>query len=271
MNWLPGLGSPPPSSQNSFSVPPDPEFDEVEYSVVCDGCGKHFWSLSKAYSHAALTAHVLHKETISPSSHAGVLHSPVNNSARALETNTVFPSTAEAEANTDTSDQEDGEDSGDDKYPLCYECGRYFWSHEEADYHAKIGHMQDTVIIPSSDPDGWPTSASASPVLTPTSPAANSSIHPSYPYWNIGPGTASLAGNEGTTPNSPYWTTEPETDRAISPAYPLYDGGVNSTSPGYSEGANPPSMYLNTSPTSGHAMTLFGEQFARPFVPNVSQ
>lgn len=146
-----------------------------------------------------LTAHV---------SHVAVLPSPVTSSARLSETNPFLTSTAEAEANTDTPDQGDGEDGGDDEYPLCYDCGRYFWSHEEASYHAKVGHNQDTEMVPSSALDGSPISVSASPVLAPTSRAANPSVHPSYSSWKIGPGTASFAGDEDITPNSPDWTTE---------------------------------------------------------------
>ena len=257
MNWLPGLGNPPHTSQNSNSCsPPDPEVDEVEFSVVCDGCGTHFWSLSKAHSHAALTAHVLREITMSPSSPVGVLHSPVNSSARASETNTVSISTAEAEA--DTSDQEDGEDSGDDNYPMCYDCGRYFWCHEEADYHARIGHIQDTETVPSTD--GSSTSASASPVLNPAFTAAESSIHSSYPYWNF-PTPPGYSGGVNLT--------SPRYNEGVNPNPLGNNGSINTTSLSHNGGANPAFTYLNTSPTSGHAMTLFG--ITRPFLPNISQ
>lgn len=239
----------------------DPKVDEVQCSIVCDDCGKHFWSRSKADSHAALTAHVLHEGIISPSSPVIIPDSPAACSAYAPRTNTLFTSAKEAEAslNAETPDKEDSGDSGEE-HSLCFDCGRHFWSHEAANYHVQKGHMQDTEIVPSSAPDGSPTFAATVPAVDSTSSAAKSSINPSSLYRKTGPGTASLANNGGITPTPPCWTTEQTTGRAIPPTSPFNNRGLDSTA-----------MYGTTSPTSGRAMAVVRKQIARPPVPKVSQ
>ena len=99
INWLPGLGDLSHHGSNSLSTPRaeletglntqagESEVDEVQDSIVCDDCGKQFWSRSKADSHAALTAHVLWEDF----------------SSSAIE--------AKASPGLDTPDREDGEDS----------------------------------------------------------------------------------------------------------------------------------------------------------------
>ena len=174
MDWLPELGNPSHGGQSSVPAPPDTEVDEVQYSIVCDDCGRHFWSRSKADPHAALTAHVLHEANVSPSSHFTVPHSPAINSACAPEGNMHFASAIEAEAspNSKNPDLEDRGDSGDEEYSPCFDCGKYFWSHEAVTDHAKTGHLQDTEMVPSTTPDGSPTSS-----------AANLGISRSSPHW----------------------------------------------------------------------------------------
>ncbi|KAF6237001.1 hypothetical protein HO173_004880 [Letharia columbiana] len=267
MDWLPGLGSPSHSGSNAVSTPraaletslntqtADSKVDEVQYSIVCDDCGKHFWSRSKANSHAALTAHVLHEEIESPT----VSNSPAATPASAPETTTPFTPAIKVEAspNTDTPGQEEREGSGDGKYSVCFGCGRHFGSHEAAYNHAKAEHMQDTELVPSSAPDGSPTFAAVGPAVPPTSPAANPSIHPSSLYQITGPDTTSLAANGGIIPTSLYWATEQTPDYAISPTSPVYNRGVS-----------PTLMYRIAGPTSDHAMALLRKEIARPPVPN---
>lgn len=163
VDWLPGLGNPSHGGQSSVPAPPDMEVDEVQYSIVCDDCGRHFWSRSKADSHAALTAHVLHEANVSPSSHVTVPHSPAINLACAPEVNMYFASAIEAEAspNSKNPDLEDRGDSGDEEYSPCFDCDKHFWSHEAGTDHAKTGHLQDTEMVTSSAPDGSPTSSAA--------------------------------------------------------------------------------------------------------------
>ena len=159
----------------------DPKVDEVQYSIVCDDCGKHFWSRSKADSHGALTAHVLHEEFISPQSPVIVGNFPAASSASAPDSSPPLTSAIEAEASP-YADTPDSEDSENDEYSICFDCGRHFWSHEAANNHAKTGHMHDTEMVPSSAPDMYDTSAVAGPAVTPTSLAASLSISPS-PHW----------------------------------------------------------------------------------------
>lgn len=110
----------------------------------------------KADSHAALTAHVLHNETISPTSPVSVPNPSAANSASSPEINTLFTHAVEVEIspNIDTPNQEDSEDA---EHPICFDCGRHFWSQEVAHIHALIAHMHDTGIVRSSAPDRSPT------------------------------------------------------------------------------------------------------------------
>lgn len=259
MDWLPGLGA---QSHNSSDLAPAPRaklesgfntkaanrvLDEVQYSIVCHDCGKHFWRRSTADSHAALTAHVLHEDIVSPSSPVIVSSSPAASWASAHRTNTFLTSGTDAETspNTDILDQGDSKDIGDEEYPVSFECVRHFWSYEAAKNYARIGHMQDTEMVPSSILDGSysPTSSTIDPAVISTFLA-----------------TASPPAIRGTAPTSPSWTTKNTSSREFSP-----------TSPIDSEDDIPNSTYGISSPTSGRETALFRENFAHPTVPNVSQ
>ncbi len=322
MEWLPGLGTPSHSGSKSTSASgaeletglntqaADPNVDEVQYSIVCDDCGRHFWSRFKAHSHAALTAHVLHREIISPSSPVTIPDSP----AACLASAPTSAKDTEASFNTETSDTEGGIDSEDEEHSLRFDSNRHFRSYEAANNDSKTGNMQNADMVPSSVPEGSHNFVIACPAAT-VFCAAKPSINPSFLYRNTGPGTAALlkdretptslysdpkatAGhavsptspvyNRGANPTSPRWTTKQMTGRAISPTSPGYHGGANPipphwtteqmtgraispTSPGYGGGVNPTSMYGITSPESGPAMAILLKQMARPSVPNVSQ
>ena len=272
--WLPGLGHQSDAGATSFSAELetsldtqaiDPKFDAVQYSIVCDGCGKHFWSRSKADAHAALTAHDLHKEHISPSSPVTLLESPTASPASSLGTNAFVASAIGARAgpNMDNSDREDNEDSGDEEYSRCYDCGEPFWSREAANNHAKLQHTQSKEFVPSSVADGSPASATAGPAVIPTSLAADSSVHPNTVCWNTRPGYNPFAANGGTNPTSPSWSeiqtislANAPTSPVFSPTFPVYGGGINPTS---------------TYGTISHAMDPIPNQFSSPTVPGVSQ
>lgn len=257
MDWLPGLGTQSHSFSNLASAPranletglntkaANGALDEVQYSIVCYDCGKHFWRRSTADSHAALTAHVLHEDVISPSSPVIVPSSPTISWDSAHRTKASLSSATDAETsvNTDVIDQGDTEDIGGEEYPVCFECGRYFSSYEAASNHARIGHMQDLEMILSSLPDGSPISTATNPAVTPTFPA-----------------TASPHAIRGIAPTSPSWTTEHTSSRGFSP-----------TSPNDSEDDFPTSTYEISSRTSDDAMALFQELYALPTTPNVSQ
>ena len=272
--WVPGLGHQSNAGSRSFPAElgtsldtqgTDPKVDEVQYSIVCDGCGKHFWSRSKADAHAALTAHVLHKEYISPSSPVAVLESPTAGPASSLETNALFASAMGARAgpDMDKSDRQDNEDSGDEEYSRSYDCSSHFWSREAAYNHAKLQHMQDKDLVHSSVSDGSPASATVGPAVIPTSLAADSSVHSNTVCWNTRPVYSPFAANGGTNATSPSWSQErtispanAPTSPAISPTFPVYDGDIN-----------PNSMYG----TLSQAMDPIPKQFSRPTVPSVSQ
>ena len=266
MDWLPGLGT---QSHNSFDLASAPRakletghntkaanrvFDEVQYSIVCHDCGKNFWRRSTADSHAALTTHVLHEDTMSPSSPVIVPISPATSWATAPRTNTPLNSLTETETslNADFLDHGYSEDIGDEEYSVCFDCGKHFWSYEAASNHARIGHMQDTEIVPSSVPDESPTLAATDPAVTPTFPAASPGTKPTPLFRKTGPDTASPPGVGGKFPTSASWTSECTSSRGFSPTSPTSAHGI-------------------TSPTSGHATALFREKFAHPTVPNVSQ
>ncbi len=277
MDWLPGLGKSSHGASNSFSAPrADPETafntqvvdDEVQYSIECEDCGKHFWSRAKAHSHAALTAHVLRKPNNSPLSP----RSPATISASAPEMVTLF-SEREREASSDPDtlflkteavaspdldllDQDFSEGSGD---IICVDCDRRFRSYEAINNHAKRVHMLDTEIVPSSVPDGFPASTAdtAGPAVKPTYSTANPSIHTDSVYWNTKPGYIYLGGKH---PTPPYLDAEQTIPHAIFPTHPLYDGGENTTS-----------TYGTTRATSNHSADVFRGRIAGQPVPDVSQ
>lgn len=256
MDWLPGLGTKSRSGCNPFSAELEAglntkavpsEVDEVQYSIVCDDCGKHFWSHSKANFHTALTAHVLHKENTSPNSPVTFLESPTASSASLLDTTTDLTSAREADAspNGDITDQENSGDIGDEEYSI-------------ANDHVEIGHMHDTELVHSSVPDGSTFSATVGPAVYATSPAANpGGVHPDTVYWNTRPGNNSPTA-KGKNPTSSFWTNRP-TRPGVCPTRPVYDRGISPTST------------HGTSPTSSHAMKLFQKHFARPTMLNVGQ
>lgn len=278
MDWLPGLGNPHQGRSNSGFAPraeletalntqaADSRVDEVQYSIVCDDCGKHFWSRSKADSHAALTTHVLHEEIISPCPTMTIPEFPAATSASAPDTATLFTCAKQAVSsiNTETPDEEDSED---EEHSLCFGCGRHFWSHEAADNHAKTAHLQDTDMVPSIAPDRSSNLGAADPTATPKYSAASPSVGSSSLYWNTGPGTASLADNGAINPTSPNWTLKQIFHPAISPTSPPV---ISPTSPLYKEGVSPSSVKGITCPTSGRAMDLFRGPVSRPGLLNVS-
>ncbi len=277
MDWLPRLGKLPPGASNSVSAPrADLETafntqavdDEVQYSIECEDCSKHFWSRAKAHSHAALTAHVLRKPSTSPF----IPGSPATISASAPEMDTLSserdgdasqdPDTlflkreAVASPDPDLLDQNFSGGSGD---IICVNCDRRFQSYEAVNRHAKRAHMRDTEIVPSSAPDGFPTSTAgtASPAVKRTYSTANPSIDTSSVYWNTKPGRTYSGGKH---PTSPRLNAEQTNPHAIFPTYPLYDGGGNATS-----------TYGTTSPTSSYSADLFHGRIAGHPMPDVSR
>ena len=212
----------------------DRVLDQVQYPIACHSCGKHFWSHSRADSHAALTEHnVLHENISSLNSPVMVPSSPAatSTSAPRMAMSFTYATDAETSLHTDILDQGDSEDIGDEEYSMCSGCGRVFWSYEVADNHARIGHMQDIEMVSLSIPDGSPTFVAIN------SPPAI----------------------RGTAPTSPSWTTERFNSRSFSP-----------TSPIPSEDQLSAFTYGNTSPTSDHDPALFMEELAHLLVPDVS-
>ena len=212
MDWLPGLNNPSHSASNSVSTPrtdfetslktqtTDPEIDEVQYSIVCEDCGEHFWSRSKAFSHSALTAQVFHKEIMLPHSPVTIPESPITSSASAPRLNTAFTSAMEAEVGRKADavdDHEDSEDSEDEDESICFDCGRHFWSQKAAHNHAMIGHVHGADIAPSSASDGAPTFAAVGPTTAPgmrlrTTNCAISPIARAYWFEKYTSGSAGL-------------------------------------------------------------------------------
>ena len=184
LDCLPGLSN--PSDKASDSVPmfradfetglntqtTDPDVDEVQFSIVCENCSKHFWSRSKAVSHAALTAHVLNEEMmLSP---VIIPESPVTGSASAPRAKTAITSAMNAEVNqkADAIDNyEDSEDGEDEDESICFDCGRHFWSQKAAHNHAMIGHAHGADIAPSSASSGPPWAATLSPRMGERTPS----------------------------------------------------------------------------------------------------
>lgn len=211
MDWLPGLGNAHQSRSKSITASrteletglntqvATSSIDEVQYSIVCDDCGKHFWSRSKADSHAALTAHVLHEEIISPYTTEPIPNSPAASSPSAIDAATLLTSMKEAEFSIkeESPDDEDSEGSESEEYSRCFDCGRHFWSYKAARNHAKIGHVQGIEMVPSSAPDGSFTFPATNPTTIPKHAA---SIDSSSLYSKTGPITASLARGVNPSP-----------------------------------------------------------------------
>lgn len=207
MDWLPGLGSSSHAGSKPLSAPrvaletgaitqaEKPQVDEVEYSIVCDGCGKHFWSRSKATSHAALTAHVLCEEMVSPCPSVTGSNLPAAGRASAAATNLVAKSGTEAEAspNSDTPNQEDGDDSG-----------------EEEDFVIPASPALNRHIHSSSP--HWITGPGTASI------AANRDMNPTSLCW-----TTERTTNHEISPTFPAY------DGGANPTHPSYDGGVNPT------------------------------------------
>lgn len=264
MHWRPGLGTYTYRGSESVSTELDKIIDtqavdsivdEVQFSIVCYDCGKHFWSRSKADSHAALTAHVLHEDNTSP-------YSPVYSPVTIAESPTATPASTgtQAKASSDISipNQQDSGGSENGEYPICFNGSRYYCGSEAAKNRAKTKHMQDTELVPSSVPHGSPTSAVVSAAVRPTSPASNYGMLPSSPYWNTAPGYISPVANGATIPTSPCPTIEQTTNRGLLATSPLY-GGVS-----------PTSTDRLTNSKSSHAMDPFIERVSLHLIPNVS-
>ena len=199
MDCLPGLSN--PSHRASDSVPmfradigiglntqtTNPDVDEVQYSIVCEDCNKHFWSRSKAVSHAALMAHVLNDEMMSSPSPVIIPESPTIGSAPAPGLNTAFTSAADTEVNQKANAidvYEDNEGSEDDDESICFDCGRHFWSQKAAHNHAMIGHAHGADRAPSSAFDTLAPGMSertTSHAFTEINPAHNGSVTQAAP------------------------------------------------------------------------------------------
>ena len=209
MDCLPGLSN--QSHKASDSVPmfradfetglntqtTDPDADEVQYSIVCEDCNKHFWSRSKAVSHAALTAHVLNEEMMMSPSPVIIPESPTTGSASAPRLNTAITPAVDIEVNQKADaidDYEDSEGSENEDESICFDCGRHFWSQKAAHNHAMIAHVHGA--------DRAPLGASG------------------RPPW----AAATLA--------APGWS-ERTISHALTPINLDHDGDVNHTAPGY--------------------------------------
>ncbi|KAM0804914.1 hypothetical protein BDR22DRAFT_959496 [Usnea florida] len=196
MDWLPGLSNPSDRSSDSVSMfradsetgfntqTTIPDVDEVQYSIVCEDCGKHFWSRSKAVSHAALTAHVLNEEMMLSPSPDIVPKSPTTGSASAPISNTAVTSAIDAEVYQKAdaiNDFEDNEGSEDENESICFDCGRHFWSRRAAYNHAVIGHGHDGA-------DTGPSSASGRSPRAATLARGMSEQTTSHAFTSINPG-----------------------------------------------------------------------------------
>ena len=244
MGWLPGLGTRTRSRRQTFAdlefirdiKTIDPSVDEVQFSIVCEGCGKHFWSRSKAKSHAALTTHILHEDTL-PDSPVPILESPA---ASPASTHTL----AEASRDMNPAEQERTEDSGDDEHGSYFDCGEILGYYEAANKHANIECKQDTPFVPSSAPNGSLTSAMPSAAAACDNPATDSSIHPNSPSWN-----ASRVRLPNTT----------ITDAGSSTSHVNKERAISTIAHGIS------------SERSGRVIDPFPKQSQPPFASNVSQ
>ena len=245
MEWLPGLGIQSRSRSEVFAdleiirdtQAIDPSVDEVQFSIVCEDCGKHFWSRYKANSHAALTTHALRENDILPDFPVTIPESPTTSPASTH----ALP---EACRDMNSAEQEGSEGSGDDDYGSSLECGEFPSYYGAANSHANLECIQDTELVPSSAPSGSLTSGILSAAVARDIPAAESSIHPSSPSWN-----ASRARLPNTTiTGAGSSTSSVDRGRAVSTTTPEI----------FSE-------------TSGRVIDPFPEQTSPPFAPNVSQ
>ena len=187
MEWLPGLGI---QSRAGFKVFADTEtirdtqavdlsVDKVQFSIVCEDCGKHFWSRSKANSHAALTTHELHEDATLPESPVAIPEPPTTSPASTC-------TLADVCVDLESAEQEGSGDSGGDDYGPSFERGEFPYYFGAANNHANLECMQDTELVPSSASDGSPISDFLSAAVARDTPAVDSSIHPNSPSWNAG-------------------------------------------------------------------------------------
>ena len=246
MDCLPGLSN--PSHRASDSVPmfradigiglntqtTNPDIDEVQFSIVCEDCNKHFWSRSKAVSHAALTAHVLNEEMMSSPSPVIIPDSPTTGFASAPGLNTAVTSALDTEVDqkTDAIDiYEDSEDGKDDDESICFDCGRHFWSQKAAHNHAMTGHVHGADIAPSKASSRPPWAATLAPGMS-----------------------------------------EQTTSHAFTPINPGHDGGVNQAAPGHHGYSNGTQAYGTTFQENEHEFAVWNRgNVAGSAMPNVSQ
>ena len=246
LDCLPGLSNPSNKASDSVSMfradfktglntqTTNPDVDEVQYSIVCEDCSKHFWSRSKAVSHAALTAHVLNEEMMLSPSPVISPESPVTGSASAPRVNTAITSAMNAEVNqkADAIDnREDSEDGEDDDESICFDCGRHFWSQKAAHNHAMIGHAHGADTAPSSASSGPPRAAALAPGMS-----------------------------------------ERKNNHAFTPINLGHNGGVNQDAPGHHGILNGTREYGTTFETNEHEFAVWNrENVAGSAVPVVSQ
>ena len=245
MDWLPGLSNPSDSSSDSVSMfradsetgfntqTTNPDVDEVQYSIVCEDCGKHFWSRSKAVSHAALTAHVLNEELMLSPSPDIVPESPTTGSASAPRSNTAVTSAIDVELNQKAdaiNDFEDNEGSEDENESICFDCGRHFWSRKAAYNHAIIGHGHEADTAPPSASGRLPWAATLAPGMS-----------------------------------------EQTTSHAFTPVNAGHDVGVNQATPGHHGCLNGTQAYGTTFQTNEHEFDAWnGKNIPGSAVLNVS-
>ena len=249
MDWLPGLSNPSYRASDSDSVSmfradfetglntqtTTPDVDEVQYSIVCEDCGKHFWSRSKAVSHAALTAHVLNEEMMMSPAPVIIPESPTTGSASAARVNTAITSAMNTEFNQKADaidDYEDGEGSENEDESICFDCGRHFWSQKAAHNHAMIAHVHGADRAPLR-PSGRPS-------------------------W-----AAALA--------APGWG-ERTTSHAFAPINPGHDEDVNQAAPGHHGYLDGTQAYGTTFQTKEHEFAVWnGKNIPGSAVLKVSQ
>ena len=245
MEWLPGLGIQSRSGSEIFADPEtirdtqaqDPSVDGVQFSIVCENCGKHFWSRSKANSHAALTTHVLHEDDILPDSPVTIPESPTTSP---VPTHTLI----EACQDVNAADQEGSQVSGGDEYDSFFDYSGSSYCYESATEHANVKCIQDTEVVPSSATGGSPTSSMLSAAVARDTLPTDSSIHPS---------SRSRSARHARLPN----TTTTGASGSISP---VYKGDVI-----------PNTTYGTSSEISGRVIDSVPTQSLSPFRPNVSQ
>ena len=242
---LPGLAIKPRSVSEIFAdlIPirdtgtTDPSIDEVRFSIVCEDCGKHFWSRSKANSHAALKTHVLHEDDMLPDSSATIPESPATSPA---STHTL----PEVCRDMNSAEQEGSQDSEGDDYDSSLECGKLPCYYGAANNHANLACMQDAEFVPSSAPDGSLTSGILSTAVACDIATKDSSTHPSSPSWNA---------NSVRLPNT------------------TITGAGSSASPINKGRAIPTTTYSTSSEISGRVIDPVPRQSLAPFAPTVSQ